>query len=36
MGIPHNHQVVGCASIGYVNQETPTKDKNENRIHIVK
>lgn len=35
-GIPHNHQVVGCAAIGYINQEGSTKEKNKERIHIVK
>ena len=36
LGIPPNHQVVGCAAIGYVNQEGATKEKNESRIHIVR
>lgn len=36
LGIPHNHQVVGCAAIGYMNQDAPAKDKKQERIHIVK
>ena len=36
LGIPPNHQVVGCAAIGYVNQEGATKEKKESRIHIVR
>lgn len=36
LGIPPNHQVVGCAAIGYVNQEGAAKEKNESRIHIVR
>lgn len=34
-GIPNNHQVVGCAAIGYIKQDTPAKEKKQERIHIV-
>lgn len=36
IGLPVNHQVVGCCALGYVNNETPAKEKNKNRIHIIK
>lgn len=36
IGIPKNHVVVGCAALGYpVKQQSP-KEKNIERIHIVK
>ncbi len=36
IGIPSNHQVVGCAALGYSKKRTQPKPKNESRIHIVK
>lgn len=35
-GIPHNHQVVGCAAIGYIQELTEAKEKNKERIHIIR
>ena len=35
IGLPANHQVVGCAALGYPQQETPAKEKKQERIHIV-
>ncbi|MCD7807759.1 MAG: nitroreductase family protein [Erysipelotrichaceae bacterium] len=36
IGIPENHQVVGCAALGYSKKRVEPKIKKENRIHIVK
>lgn len=35
IGIPDNHQVVGCAALGYIKNPTPVKEKNASRIHII-
>ena len=35
-GIDENDQVVGCCALGYANSETAVREKNENRIHIIK
>lgn len=35
IGIPANHQIVGCAALGYILEETSTPKKNPNRIHII-
>ena len=36
IGLPVNHQVVGCAALGYVRNEGPRKEKKLNRYHIIK
>ena len=36
IGVPANHQVVGCAALGYPAKESTVKEKNKNRIHIIK
>lgn len=36
IGIPEDHQIVGCAALGYSKKRVEPKDKKENRIHIVK
>lgn len=36
IGIPTNHQVVGCAALGYIATQTPIKEKKKERIHIIK
>ncbi|MCD7893956.1 MAG: nitroreductase family protein [Erysipelotrichaceae bacterium] len=36
IGIPENHQVVGCAALGYSKKRVEPKNKKENRIHIIK
>lgn len=36
LGIPTDHQVVGCACLGYPLHNTPTKEKKKERIHIIK
>lgn len=36
LGIPVNHKVVGCAALGYPNQQSVPKEKNSNRIHVIK
>lgn len=36
IGIPTNHQVVGCAALGYPSQQPSVKAKDKNRIHIIK
>lgn len=36
IGLPANHQVVGCCALGYIKNETPPKEKNKERIHIIK
>ena len=35
IGIPANHQVIGCAALGYAALDEPSKEKNANRIHII-
>ena len=35
-GIPENHLVVGCVSLGYPNDTKVSKDKDSSRIHIIK
>lgn len=35
IGIPVNHQVVGCAALGYSDSHSLPKEKNMNRIHII-
>ena len=36
IGIPANHQVVGCAALGYISSQSTIKEKKKERIHIVK
>lgn len=36
MGLPENYQVVGCAALGFEQNENPIKEKKKQRIHIVK
>lgn len=36
IGLPTNHQVVGCAALGYPLHNTPVKEKHITRIHIIK
>lgn len=36
LGIPANHQVVGCVCLGYPDQVSSIKNKKTERIHIVK
>jgi len=35
IGIPADYQVVGCAALGYVQDEGQSKEKHSHRIHIV-
>ena len=35
-GIPEDHLVVGCVSLGYPNDTKVNKDKDSSRIHIIK
>lgn len=35
IGIPVNHQIVGCAALGYPCGNSLPKEKNMNRIHII-
>lgn len=36
VGLPANHQVVGCCALGYIKDELPAKEKSKERIHIIK
>jgi len=36
IGIPQNHQVVGCVCLGYPEKTSPIKAKKVERIHIIK
>ena len=36
IGIPANHQVVGCVALGYPAAQSAIKEKKKERIHLVK